>query len=213
AEGHAYAAVRGRISGQRTAMQCEAVPGDALQVRHPGIVIHVRAVVRLPLDDGEDARRRLASLGAGGHRRAQDPAVGVVESDPLGLDRHDRHEQLACLARRRLLFGWRGTPLLWRRVGGQRRQRDRCRERHNGRRPPAPQNHRRSRRRRSIHHVIPGWNACPRLRRSSVTTPYIASSFLGTIALRWYFLHITIARVVALHMSAANDLPPSYRPL
>ena len=47
AEGHPHAAVRGRIPGQRPAVQRDAVPGDALHVRHMGIVIHVRAVVDL----------------------------------------------------------------------------------------------------------------------------------------------------------------------
>ena len=79
AEGHPHAAVRGRIAGQRPAVQRDTVPGDALHVRHPGIVIHVRAVVLVLLDEGEDAGRRLASLDAGRHRRAQDPAVGVVD--------------------------------------------------------------------------------------------------------------------------------------
>src|SRR5215510_5410684 len=37
--------------------------------------------------------------------RAQNPAVGVVESDLLGLDRHDRHDRLTDIARRRSLFG------------------------------------------------------------------------------------------------------------
>ena len=41
-------------------------------------------VVHVLLEDGEDAGRRLASRDAGRHRRAQDPAVGVVESDLLG---------------------------------------------------------------------------------------------------------------------------------
>ena len=43
--GHPHAAVRGRISGQRPAVQRDARPGDALHVRHPGIVIEVRVVV------------------------------------------------------------------------------------------------------------------------------------------------------------------------
>ena len=105
AERHPHAAMRGRIPGQRPTVQRDAIPGDALHVRHPGIVIHVRAVVLFLLDDGEDAGWRLASLGAGRHRRAQDPAVGVVESDLLGLDRHDRHDRLTGIARRRRLFG------------------------------------------------------------------------------------------------------------
>jgi hypothetical protein len=57
AEGHPHAAVRGRISGQRPAVQRDAVPGDALHVRHPGIVIDGRVVVLVLLEDGEDARQ------------------------------------------------------------------------------------------------------------------------------------------------------------
>ena len=190
AEGHPHAAVRGRIPGQRPAVQRDAVPGDALHVRHMGIVIHVRAVVDLFIDNGEDAGRRLASLGAGRYGGAQDPALGVVDSDLLGLDRHDRHDRLACLARRRRLFGLRGARLP-RRVGGQRRQCGHRRERHNGGRAPAPHSHGRLCRRKSIDHAMPGWNACPRLRRSGVKsrsldnqqpTPYAANSFLETIA-------------------------------
>jgi hypothetical protein len=64
-------------------------------------------VVLVLLDDGEHARWRLASCGAGRHRRAQDPSVGVVESDLLAHDRHDRHDRLARLPRRRRLGGWR----------------------------------------------------------------------------------------------------------
>src|ERR1035437_8494721 len=60
--GHPHAAVRGRISGQRPAMQRDAVPGDALHVRHPGIVIEARVVVLVLLEDGENAGWRLASL-------------------------------------------------------------------------------------------------------------------------------------------------------
>ena len=147
--------MRGRIAGQRPAMQRDAVPGDALHVRHPGIVIEARVVVLVLLDDGEDAGRRLASRGAGRHRRAQDPAVGVVESDLLGLDRHDRHDRLACIARRRRLGGWRGARLSRRGVGGQRRQCGHRRERHNGGMPPTPHRHGGLRRRKSIYHAMP----------------------------------------------------------
>ena len=155
AVGHPHAAVRGRIAGQRPAVQRDAVPGDALHVRHPGIVIHARVVVLVLLDDGEDAGWRLASRDAGRHRRAQDPAVGVVESDLLGLDRHDRHDRLACIARRRRLGGWRGARLSRRGVGGQRRQCGHRRERHNGGRPPTPHRHGGLRRRKSIYHAMP----------------------------------------------------------
>ncbi len=108
-------------------------------------------VVLVLLDDGEDAGRRLASRGAGRHRRAQDPALGVVESDLLGLDRHDRHDRLACIARRRRLGGWRRARLSRRGVGGQRRHR---RERHHGGNPPTPHLHGGLRRHESIYHAM-----------------------------------------------------------
>ena len=139
--GHPHAAVRGRISGQRPAVQRDAVPGDALHVRHPGIVIEARVVVLVLLDDGEDAGRRLASLGAGRHRRAQDPAVGVVDRHLLALDRHDRHDRLAGFARGRRLGRVRGTRLRRRGVGGRRAVSAVSaagRERHDGAGPPPP---------------------------------------------------------------------------
>ena len=135
-EGHPHAAVRRRIPGQRPAVQRDAVPGDALHVRHPGVVIHVRAVVDLFIDNGEDAGWRLAFLGAGRYGRAQDPAVRVVENDLLGLDRHDRHDRLTSRARRRRLLGLR---LFRRGVGGQRRHREH--QRCDGSRPPVPYRH------------------------------------------------------------------------
>jgi hypothetical protein len=49
----------------------------------PGIVIEARVVVLVLLDDGEDTGRRLASRDAGRYRRAQDPALGIVESNLL----------------------------------------------------------------------------------------------------------------------------------
>ena len=153
--GHPYAAVRGRIAGQRAAVQRDAVPGDALHVRHPGIVIHGRVVVLVLLDDGEDAGRRLASLDAGRYRRAQDPAVGVVEGDLLGLDRHDRHDRLARLARRRRLGRRRGARLSGGGAGAQRRQRGHRRERHKGGGAPKPDRHGGPRRRKSIYHAMP----------------------------------------------------------
>ena len=112
-------------------------------------------VVLVLLDDGEDAGRRLASRGAGRHRRAQDPAVGVVESDLLGLDRHDRHDRLACIARRPRLVWWRGARLSRRGIGGQRRQCGHRRERHNGEMPQRRDRHGGLRRRKSISHAMP----------------------------------------------------------
>ena len=142
AKGHPHAAVRGRISGQRPAVQRDAVPGDAQHVRHPGIVIEARAMVLVLLHDAEDAGWRLASRSSARHRRAQDPAVGVVDGHLLALDRYDRHDRLARVARGRLLGGMLGTGLAGRGVGGrsrsQRRQGGRGRERHNRGGCPSP---------------------------------------------------------------------------
>ena len=120
--GHADAAVRRRIAGQGAAMQRDARPGDALHVRHPGIVVEVGVVVLVLLDDAEDAGRGLASLDAGRNRRAKNPAVGVVDRHLLALDRHDRHDRLAGIARRRRLGGARGSCQLRRGVSGRRRR-------------------------------------------------------------------------------------------
>ena len=51
------------------------------------------------LDDAEDARWRLASLGAARYRRSQDPPLGVIDGDPLGAERNDSHGRLAGAAR------------------------------------------------------------------------------------------------------------------
>ena len=152
AVGHPNAAMRGRIAGQRAAVHRDAVPGDALHVRHPGIVIHGGVVVALFLHDGEDAGGRLAPRDAGRDRCTQDPAVGIVESDLLGLDGHDRHDRLARLTRRGLV-GRHGARLRCRHgVGGQRRQRGHRRKRDNGRRSLVPHRHGGLRRRPSIGH-------------------------------------------------------------
>ena len=70
-ERHPDAAVRCRISRQRAAVQRDARPGDALHVRHVRVVIKVRVVLGILLDDAEDAGRRLASLLAARYRRPQ----------------------------------------------------------------------------------------------------------------------------------------------
>ena len=136
--GHADAAVRGRIAGQRPAVQRDARPGDALHVRHPGIVIEIGVVVLVLLDDAEDPGRGLASLDAGRNRRAQNPAVGVVDRHLLALERHDRHDRLAGITRRRRLGGVRRICKLGRGVGGrgQLHQHSRGRKNYDGGKPP-----------------------------------------------------------------------------
>jgi hypothetical protein len=92
--GHADAAVGGRISWQPPAVQRDTRPGEALHVGHPGIVIQVRVVVRVFLENAEDAGGRLAPLLTARHRRPHDPTIGVVYGDPLAAQRNDRQDRL-----------------------------------------------------------------------------------------------------------------------
>ena len=71
--------MRGRIPRQRPAVQRDAVPGNALHVRHPSIVIHRGVVVLFLLYDGEDAGGRLAPRDAGRYRCTQNPTIGVIK--------------------------------------------------------------------------------------------------------------------------------------
>ncbi len=79
-------------------MERDARPSDALHVRHVGIVIQVGVVLGLFLYDAEDAGGRLAALLAARHWRPQDPAFGVICSDPLVAQRNDCHDRLNSLA-------------------------------------------------------------------------------------------------------------------
>src|SRR5215469_3231868 len=92
--GHPDAAMRRRMSRQRATVECNTRPSDALHVWHVGIVIQVRVVLGFFLDDGEDTRWRLASLPAARYRRPQNPAFGVIDSDPLVAQRNDGHDRL-----------------------------------------------------------------------------------------------------------------------
>ncbi len=161
AVGHPHAAVRGGIAGQRPAMQRDAVPGQALHVRHPGIVIEARMVVLVLFEQGEDAGRSFPSRDAGRYRRTQDPAVGVVERDLLALDRHDRHDRLAGLARRHSLGGCGGALLFRRGAGGQRRQCSHRRQRRDDGRPPTTHCPTVPRRRQSNCHAMPRLKCLP----------------------------------------------------
>src|SRR6266481_6126466 len=82
------------MSWQRATMKRDARPSDALHVWHVGIVIQVRVMLRLFLDDAEDTGRRLASLLAARYRRPQDPAFGVIYRDLLAAQRNDSHDRL-----------------------------------------------------------------------------------------------------------------------
>jgi hypothetical protein len=95
AVGHADATMRRRMSREGAAVQSDARPGDALHAGHGGIVVEVRVMLRLLLEDAEDAGGCLASLLAARHWRAENPAVGVEDRDLLALQRHDRHDRRA----------------------------------------------------------------------------------------------------------------------
>ena len=132
-ERHAHAAVGSCVSGKRSAVQRDAVPCDALHVRHRGVVIHRRIMFFFLFDDGEDAGWRLASGGAGRDRSPNGPTVRIVESDVLGLDRYDGHDGFACRARCRRLDDARRPFRSRRRVSRKRRQAGHCCECDRGR--------------------------------------------------------------------------------
>ena len=52
-------------------------------------------MVRFFLNHAEDPGGRLAPLLAARHRRPEDPAIGVIDGDPLIPERNDRHDRLA----------------------------------------------------------------------------------------------------------------------
>src|SRR5262249_16732452 len=89
------AAVRGRMSRQQTTMQSNARPRKALHVGHVGIIIQVRVMLGVFLNDAKDTSRRFASRLTARHARSQDPAIPVVKSDPLATERDDSHNWLA----------------------------------------------------------------------------------------------------------------------
>ena len=66
---------------------------------HVGIVIQIRVVLGFFLDDAEDTGWRLASLAAARYRGPQNPAFGVIDSDPLVAQRNDGHDRLTAGAR------------------------------------------------------------------------------------------------------------------
>ena len=161
-------------------MQRDAVPGDALHVRHPGIIIERRVVILVLFDHRENAGRGLAPLDAGRHRRARNPAIGVIERDLLALDRHDRHDRLAGLARRHRLGRRRSARLLRFGVGAQRGQSGGRREHHHDGRLPTPCRHGGLRRLEPIYHAMPRLK-CPFAPPPS-TPPICSRGFLGISA-------------------------------
>src|SRR6516165_4740228 len=93
------APVRGRMSGQQAPMQSNARPRKSLHVGHVGIIIQVRVMLGVFLNDAKDASRRFAPHLTTGDRRSHDPAVGIVYCNPLATQGDDSHDWLAGSAR------------------------------------------------------------------------------------------------------------------
>ena len=91
----ADAAVRCRLARQHAGVQRDAGPGDALHEGHRGIVVEIGVVLPVLLDDAVDAGRRLVAGLAGRDRRPQDLALGVVDGDPLVVERDDGQQRHA----------------------------------------------------------------------------------------------------------------------
>jgi hypothetical protein len=83
------------MSRQRASMQSNAGPREPLHVGHVRIVIQVRVVLGVLLNDAKDASWRFASCLTARNGRSHDPAVGIVYCDPLAAQRDDSHDWLA----------------------------------------------------------------------------------------------------------------------
>ena len=120
--GHAHATVGRRVARQPARMQCDARPGESLHVGHGRIVVEIRVMILVLLQDREDAGRRFVALLSGRDRgRADDHAVPVHVGELL-RQRHDQHDR----ALRRKF----GVPGVFARL--QLRRQDRLRGAHRG---------------------------------------------------------------------------------
>ena len=91
----AHAAMRVRIARQLARMQRHARPGEPVHVRHRRVVVFIRVVVLVLLQDREHARRRRMPRLAGGAGRHGDADAVAINIDALVRDRHDdRHRPL-----------------------------------------------------------------------------------------------------------------------
>src|SRR5262249_58436206 len=92
--GQTDAAMRRRMSRQWAAVQRDPRPGDPLHVGHVRVVIEIRVVLRLLLNNAENAGGRLTSSLAARYRRPQDPTARVIDRDPLIAQRNNGHDRL-----------------------------------------------------------------------------------------------------------------------
>jgi hypothetical protein len=87
------------MSRERTPVQSNARPRKSLHVGHVGIIIQVRVMLGVLLNDAKDASWRFAPRLTAGNGRSHDPAVGIVYCNPLVTQRDDSHDWLAGSAR------------------------------------------------------------------------------------------------------------------
>src|SRR5262249_32763382 len=120
AVGEPDAAMRCGVSRQRSTVQGNARPGKTLHVGDERVVVEVRVVLGIFLEDGEDACRRLTAFLAARHWRAHGPAFVIVDRDLLVAQRNDRHDRLATRTRRYRLVvpGFCGVAQIARRYQG-----------------------------------------------------------------------------------------------
>ena len=121
---HADAAMRCRIARQDSGMHRDTRPGDALHERHRRAAVDVGVVHLVLLDDAEHTHRGRVTLHAGRDRAFGEQTVGVVDPDPLLLDR-DVDDQRPLRLGAGFLF--RGLVLAGRRLARPRLARRRAR--------------------------------------------------------------------------------------
>src|SRR5258705_5347017 len=83
------------IAGKRSPVQRDARPGEALHMGHVAILVQVRIVLRVLLENAKDAGGCLAPLLTTRYRRPQDPTLRIVDFDPLASQRNNRHNRIA----------------------------------------------------------------------------------------------------------------------
>ncbi len=77
------------VTREQTLMQGDARPSEALHERHLGVIVEVRVVLDLALDDRKDAFRRVVAALAGRDLGARDHSVAVEDANFLAPERDD----------------------------------------------------------------------------------------------------------------------------
>lgn len=84
-----------RITGQVARMHGDSSPGEPLHVRHRGVVIFLRVVCFLFLENGEYAARRSVALRAGAYAGATDQDAVAINIHHLLRNAYQHHERPA----------------------------------------------------------------------------------------------------------------------